>query len=177
MERNPDSHQGTEWLHIKILEAKLALAQDPNWLKTHSVLGLNFGKQLRPHFPPELDSQSARERVRKALRYQLSERIPLVSPPDAVVGDLLFDLANLAALMQSAHRGQEMMQESLRYGPPRRSLAQKRRDYFASFDKKKDAPQPPSPPQAPSPAPYRWRAVLAVLGLLGVQIWWGRPRR
>ncbi|MCW5871365.1 MAG: hypothetical protein KIS61_29190 [Candidatus Eremiobacteraeota bacterium] len=180
--RNPDAHQGTEWLHVKILEAKLALAQDPNWLQSHSVLGMDFGSKVRPHYPRELSTQVARDRVRKALRYQLGERMPLVPPPDPVVADLLFDLANLAALMQSAHRGEEVMQEALRYGPPLKSLAKKRLAYFGSFDKKEEPakPKPKSGAKKSPPAAAKqswWRPALAVLAILSLLLGIGRLRR
>ncbi|MBN9415196.1 MAG: tetratricopeptide repeat protein [Candidatus Eremiobacteraeota bacterium] len=157
----PQSHEGTEWLHVKILQAKIAIAKDPDWLKSHSVLGYDFGPELRPQFPKELADQASRERVRKALRYQLQERIPLVGPPDPVVGDLLFDLANLCALMTTAHRGEVVMIDSLRYHPPRFELAKKRRDYFASFDKEEEVSANWIQPAV---------AVLALLGLLHLLI-------
>lgn len=180
--RNPDAHQGTEWLHVKILEAKLALAHDPNWLQSHSVLGMDFGSKVRPHYPRGLSTQVARDRVRKALRYQLGERMPLVPPPDPVVGDLLFDLANLAALMQSAHRGEEVMQDALRYGPPLKSLAKKRLAYFGTFDKKEE-PEEPKPKSVAKKSPPAvgkqswWRPSLAVLAILGLLLGIGRIRR
>src|SRR6185437_11772073 len=31
--RNPESHEGTEWLHLKILEAKIAQEKDPDYFK------------------------------------------------------------------------------------------------------------------------------------------------
>lgn len=40
LRRDPDSHEGTEWLHAKILEAKIAQQKDPNFFKNHSVLEL-----------------------------------------------------------------------------------------------------------------------------------------
>jgi tetratricopeptide (TPR) repeat protein len=46
--RDPNSHYGTEWLHVRILEAKLALAEDPQWLDSHTVLGADFGPGLLP---------------------------------------------------------------------------------------------------------------------------------
>src|SRR4029077_1629809 len=39
--RNPQSHEGTEWLHAKIIEAKIAQEKDPNYFKSHSVLELD----------------------------------------------------------------------------------------------------------------------------------------
>ena len=39
--RNPASHGGTEWLHAKILEAKIAQQKDADYFKKHSVLELH----------------------------------------------------------------------------------------------------------------------------------------
>ena len=40
LERNPKAHGGTEWVHVKNLEAKNgSLADDPKWLESHTVLG------------------------------------------------------------------------------------------------------------------------------------------
>ena len=44
LKRNAQSHYGTEWLHELILEAKIALAYDPTWLQTHTVLRIDFGQ-------------------------------------------------------------------------------------------------------------------------------------
>ncbi len=127
----PQSHEGTEWLHVKILQAKIAIAKDPDWLKSHSVLGYDFGPELRPQFPKELADQASRE------------------------------LANLCALMTTAHRGEVVMIDSLRYHPPRFELAKKRRDYFASFDKEEEVSANWIQPAV---------AVLALLGLLHLLI-------
>ena len=49
VERNPESHFGTEWLHVKILEAKIAIEQNPEWLSNHSVLETDFAvSETRP---------------------------------------------------------------------------------------------------------------------------------
>jgi tetratricopeptide (TPR) repeat protein len=108
IERNPDAHDGTEWLHVLILQAKLAVAEDPKWLETHFILGDpvesmdaegfavrrgaigsgavgNRGEKLTP------------EQVKTALLYQLHERLQFVKPPDTVVGALLLDLGDLVA--------------------------------------------------------------------------------
>lgn len=99
--RDPADHEGTEWLHVKILEAKLALAKDPHWLDTHSVIGVSFGDRESPHLPvvPVRDFQGrerSMEDVGKALAYQLHERARFVDPPDAVVADLFQSWGALA---------------------------------------------------------------------------------
>lgn len=89
--RNPKSHSGTEWLHVRILEVRMALERDPEYLDTHSVSDLEFGTAALPKAKGNPD----KERMLRALQYQLRERISFVPPPDPVVGDMLFDLANL----------------------------------------------------------------------------------
>ncbi len=51
--RNPKSHFGSEWIHVRILQAKQELAKDPGWFKSHSILGLDFGNEARPHQPTD----------------------------------------------------------------------------------------------------------------------------
>ena len=104
VKRNEFGHSGTEWLHVKILEAHTKLAEDPNWLKTHSVLGIDFGNGVLP-VQPEIDIQGiyspTSESVIRAMEFQLVERIPFVPPPDPTVGDLLYDLGSLLAIEQT----------------------------------------------------------------------------
>jgi hypothetical protein len=66
LRRNPNSHSETEWLHVLILEAKIAAAKDPEWIKTHSVLALDFGNSdtavLPSRFPSGQSADSVRQR-------------------------------------------------------------------------------------------------------------------
>lgn len=126
LKRNPESHQGTEWLHQKILEAKIQLKADPLWLETHSVLGYDFGKGAKPQLPPELKEKNAQEKVQKALEYQLGERLGLVKPPDRIVADLLVTLAYLRSLTTSTERGRDLLKFALTYQPARADEAKKR---------------------------------------------------
>jgi hypothetical protein len=90
--RDPKEHYGSEWVHVKILEAKLALKQDPDWLATHSVLGWRLGE---PPLRDEKNRPRRNEAIVAALQYQLKERTVFVSPPDAVTGDLYATLGDL----------------------------------------------------------------------------------
>src|SRR6185295_11499697 len=73
--RNPQSHQGTEWLHLRILEARMAVAKDPDWLLRNSVTGLDFGSDAQPRRPPQWPQGTEDgEGVIAALVYQLHER-------------------------------------------------------------------------------------------------------
>lgn len=45
---NPNSHRGSEWIHLKILEAKIGLKANPLWLQQNPILGFDFGKDTLP---------------------------------------------------------------------------------------------------------------------------------
>lgn len=131
IKRNPSSHDGTEWLHIRILEAKRALARDPNWLKTHSVLGIDFGdrpipKQPTPLPPGNLGAKLKVENVRHALWYQLDERYAFVKAPDPLVGSLLFDWGNIFFRTETLESAIALYEEAIRFGAPRADLAKVR---------------------------------------------------
>ncbi len=112
--RNPDSHERSEWLHVMILQAKLAIAQDPNWLEFHSVLQWDG----RPAPARPLDSalvansisgnrgeKLSVEQVKAALIYQLHERLQFVNAPDVIVGALLLDLGDMIRVEKSGEGG------------------------------------------------------------------------
>jgi len=77
LKRNPDSHYGTEWLHVKILEAKLELSIDPDFMKNNHVIDVSYSGY----------------NVTEALLYQLRERMLFVKPKDPIVADLLYSYA------------------------------------------------------------------------------------
>jgi hypothetical protein len=132
--RNPGSHGGTEWVHVRILETKLKLEQDPKWLESHHVLALDFGQELIPHAPPaiadDLGNKHEPKDVEEAIRHQLQERIPLVPPPDRIVGDLLADLGSLAILDGVIEKALPVYDLALEYHMPRRPLTLKRIEHF-----------------------------------------------
>ena len=132
MERNPDSHRGTEWVHVKILEAKIAVAKDPAWLSRNSVLGVDFGTAPRPALTGVAGASrnTQREeanRVRRGAAYQLSERFQFVKGPDPFVGDVTFDLANAIAVGRNVEEAEDIYLLAQEYGAPRSALAGIRR--------------------------------------------------
>eukprot|EP00913_Durusdinium_trenchii_P023356 g21934.t1 len=124
MRRNPNSHSGTEWVHVKILEAKIAMESDSNWLKTHTVLGLDFGNELIPETPADV------EETARAITYQLQERLQFVDAPDPIVAELLFDLANLIAIMGPVETAIPIYRFALEYGPQNSDLVASRIEHF-----------------------------------------------
>lgn len=98
--RDPQEHAGSEWVHVKILEAKLTLRKNPNWLRTRSVVGWREGEQLLA---------DERGRVRspadliEPISYQLRERTQFVQPPDPIIGDLYLTLGDIAHSTSAAY--------------------------------------------------------------------------
>lgn len=114
--RNPDSHKGTEWLHARILEAKIAQEKDTDYFKGHSVLGFqaeNIGD------PITIDGQKfSPKEVADAIQYQLQERMQFVKPPDPVVASLLFDYAAIEAATKTLESAEGLLQMAVQYGYP-----------------------------------------------------------
>ena len=79
MARNANSHDGTEWLHVAILETKQKLKTDPTWLARNSVL--DGSKAL------------SREIKERALEYQLNERLYFIHENDPIMCDLMYQAA------------------------------------------------------------------------------------
>lgn len=131
MRRNPKSHEGSEWVHAAILETKLAMARNPGWLRTRSVLGLDFGTGAVPRMPASfprdnMGKPASAGETELAIRIQMAERLQFVSPPDAIVGDLLFDYGNLLMLTDTMENAAAIYELALRYGTPDATLAQQR---------------------------------------------------
>ena len=98
--RDPQEHRGSEWVHVKILEARLALKRDPAWLRKNSVIGWREGQRM------PLDERSQPRTPRKlveAIHYQLAERLRFVEAPDPIVADLYLTLGDLAHSVPGAH--------------------------------------------------------------------------
>ncbi len=81
---NPASHHGSEWVHVKILEAKLALQKNPDYLKKNTVLNLTA-------------DQTNQKLVLQQILIQAKERFPFSPAPDQIMGSLLIDLGDCFA--------------------------------------------------------------------------------
>ena len=114
--RNPDSHEGTEWLHTKILESKIAQQKDPDHFKKHSVLELHpeqIGEDVRVG-----DRQLTAKQVKTAIQHQLAERLQFVKPPDPAVASLLFDYAAIEARNVTLESAKLILEMAMQYGFP-----------------------------------------------------------
>ncbi|MCW3070584.1 MAG: tetratricopeptide repeat protein [Bacteroidetes bacterium] len=105
-ELDRSSHNGSEWIHLKILEAEKKEGQSPGWLKTHPVL--DAGTAL---------SMEDLNRVIYQLNFQLHERMLLVKPQNIFVADLLATLGKLNELTYAYQSAAEPYRLAGEYDP------------------------------------------------------------
>lgn len=162
MRRNRDAHEGTEWLHARILEAKLALQHDPSHLATRSVAGVAFAPVALPDLPTVYPAGNdgrpvAPDQLNLAFTYQLAERLDFVKPDDPIVADLVEDWATLHLAGGSVESADALYRLALRYGAAPSPLLRKRqakaREILAAGGDAGDGhcpicwhPEPPPPP-------------------------------
>ena len=116
IKRNPDDHEGTEWLHASILKAKIAQENDPKYFEEHSVLELQPGK-IGEQITVDGKSLSPKE-LADAIQYQLGERLQFVKTPDPAVASLLFDYAAIEAATRSMESAKHILKMATDYGYP-----------------------------------------------------------
>ena len=149
--RDPREHVGSEWVHVRILEAKIALAKDPKWLDTHSVLGVQFDSEDLPRTPDPLpvDHTGRTRTISEAFAatgYQLFERVLFVKPPDAVVADLARTAGDLGLLLRQTEgvkkgNGADRLYETaLKYGAGDQPLIKRRIKAFEALSAVAPAP-------------------------------------
>ncbi|WP_196889855.1 tetratricopeptide repeat protein [Aureivirga sp. CE67] len=108
IELNPESHKGSEWIHIKILEYKLSKSAN---IKT-SILGLDFGNSK---IPTNLNNYDL-EKLKDHIWHQLRERTAFVKPRNIIVGNLYFDLGNILAQIRDVEAALESYEAAREYG-------------------------------------------------------------
>lgn len=133
--RNADEHYGTEWLHARILEAKIAAAQDPAYFDRRSIAGAAFEQVLVPTIPAGLPAGNDGKPVTpreldRAFGYQLYERTGFDRPRDAVVANLLRDWATLNLAGGPVENAAVLYELALTYGARPDALMQNRQAYI-----------------------------------------------
>jgi tetratricopeptide (TPR) repeat protein len=115
--RNPRSHDGTEWLHVAILDARIKLKEDPGYLTHTHIIPVPEGITWRSSMEVQ-GKELPVQRVIHALEYQLHERVFFVRTPDPVVADLLFSLGQLTARINTLESAVEVLAMARAYGYP-----------------------------------------------------------
>lgn len=110
---NPNSHGGSEWIHVKVLLAKIELSKNPNYLNNQSVLNLSA-------------KQKESEKIRNQLYTQLRERFPFCKGPDPIMADLFVDLGDCYAQSISFEHAKGLYQiAKIYYQSPKKEIDEK----------------------------------------------------
>jgi len=86
--QNPASHQHSEWIHLKILEARISFRTDPTRLDNRKISFISDSIAAR-----KKDTVTVRDWILKNFDYQIHERLPFTLNKDEVFGTFLFELA------------------------------------------------------------------------------------
>ena len=105
-----NSHMGSEWLHVKILEAKI---KGNEYINSRFLVNTDFGKADTPQ---TTKSHEDLVKLRDALFYQLNERVSFIKTPEPIVAQLLFDLGNVAWLTGAKSEAKEVFEKAKAYG-------------------------------------------------------------
>jgi tetratricopeptide (TPR) repeat protein len=96
MELNDDAHDGSEWVHIKVLETKKKLENDSLWLDNNTVLGLS-------------DSQVKDTLVLHQIFIQAHERFPFTPGTDPIMASIMTDLGRCFAQTTSIEHAKAIL--------------------------------------------------------------------
>ncbi|MGJ8641273.1 MAG: tetratricopeptide repeat protein [Opitutaceae bacterium] len=111
---NSDSHYGTEWLHVAILEAKIGIQQSKGY-KDFLSIPERFDDSTKFSIA---DKSYTVDEISDALFYQLNERMVFVKPEEPIVADLLFDFALILANTATLETAVSVLKLSDQYGYP-----------------------------------------------------------
>jgi hypothetical protein len=132
--RDANEHEGSGWLHLRMLEAKVASARDPDWFKKNTILSYDFGTEEEPVAPGILpvDKDGKLKGVDDLLAdidYQIEERQRFAQPPDAIIADLAASAGDLVYAGTDGNPA-KYYELALRYGSAKSDLVRKRLERF-----------------------------------------------
>lgn len=107
---DPSSHFNSEWIHVKILEAKL---KGESAFNTQFLLNTDFGTSI---YPKRNLSLKVLNYLYKELNYQLNERMTFIKSEDPLVAQLLFDLGNIAFIQKKYNYAANIYDSAQNYG-------------------------------------------------------------
>lgn len=110
LKRDSTSHHNSEWIHVKILEAKIGGIK---FINSQFLLNTDFGTDINPKTLLSKDSLS---KLRAQLYYQLNERMTFIKSNDKIVASLLFDLANINYLLGNPIDAKTIYKKAKNYG-------------------------------------------------------------
>lgn len=120
IEINPKSHNGSEWIHIKILEYQINGSNEDRI----SILGLDFGNASIPANPKKYDLRELSQHI----SHQLRERTRFVKPKNYTVGNIYFDYGNVIAQIRDVESALQSYDAALEYGFESKLFAMRRKE-------------------------------------------------
>ncbi|MFP8891976.1 MULTISPECIES: tetratricopeptide repeat protein [Chryseobacterium] len=105
----PHSHLKSEWIHLNILKAKISGKS----ISSTDLIGKDFGNGKAPKSTLSKDDLQL---LKMQIFYQLNERMTFVKPKDPIVAQLLFDLGNIALLMNQKYDAEKSYLQAKKYG-------------------------------------------------------------
>ena len=140
---NPKSHSESEWIHVKILEAKIKLQSDQKWLSNHSILGINpqsyegltESDMLHKGYPRHKEANDALKMIRET-DYQLHTRIPFTPVPDLITEKLLTEIAELSSIVYSVEYAYVFYQIAYYYSGEKNDFLSKKTEEMKNLFKK-----------------------------------------
>lgn len=130
VELNPNSHGGSEWIHVKILEHKLNVGNHS------SILGLNFGNDSEPK---NINNYNLEELLNH-VNHQLNERLNFIKPQNKIIGELYYDLGNIQALASYLENALISYKNAEKFGY-KSDLMEHRKSKFQRIIKYHDLPE------------------------------------
>nr|WP_315200313.1 tetratricopeptide repeat protein [uncultured Flavobacterium sp.] len=110
MKINPKSHNESEWLHSKILEAKI---NGEEFYTSEFILGVNFGNE---ELPISKIKKTEIDKLYKSIFFQLNERISFIKPKEKIIAMLLFELGNLSIIKKEFRNAKDLFEKAKEYG-------------------------------------------------------------
>ena len=100
IKRDPNIHEGSEWIHLKILDAQFAQQKNTKWIEENDVLGLDFGhdEQPKPKIKKIVENGQSYdlETIFKHIQIQMEQRLQFIDT-DPITAQVLFNMANIDA--------------------------------------------------------------------------------
>lgn len=135
---NPQSHHGTEWLHFFILKSKIELQENSELFSNSRLLPLP--KTFKESSSIEIDGvKRTIKDLRKALIYQLKERVIFVKPKDKIVAELLYTLGKIEAQIRVLDEAKQLFELSTLYGFVQAKLIEDELKKFQKIEEDKKA--------------------------------------
>lgn len=135
MKRDPNIHHGSEWVHLKILDAQAQQKKDTKWIQTHDVLGLDFGQSKAPQAKiTNILVQNQKidlDRILVDSQIQMNQRLQFVRH-DPITAQIVFNMANIEVLNYNTDDATVALlyKRAGKLGFADQQLLEKRENYF-----------------------------------------------